>query len=364
MCVLLLYLQTIVVIEGGLVMITRRKALIVVSGSKAEASMPALTNHEAIIKVKHQSEIPETFRRNKTPICTLDTLENQFCSYVGQIVLLNTNIYLTSLEQPTLTQEFTRFCYKCQIEPGEFVVPNVANNSSDGCPFCCITKHSGLSTAEYNKTCKLVDMIIYESEHFVVVPGLGPLAPGYLMIMSKDHYLSLAQVPAEWYDEHHEIEEDFEFILGNMYHLPVTFAEHGTAPGGAVGLKSLVHEHVHIMIDNVLSSYYKEMLCMHPVETMKDLAPIAYFSHKSGASGQLWATTDPQVYLQRQIHRQIYAEKHNLATDQFNWRKTEFADRTKTNVWQLFRYLSDTAPLTDRIIERTSSFVSVAGDRF
>lgn len=74
-------------------------------------------------------------------------------------------------------------------------------------------------------------------------------------------------------------------------------------------------------------------------------------------------TDDPEVYLQRQVHRQIYAERNNFVGDQFNWRKTSSDERTEKNVREIFRFLS-TAPLPQNIRNRTKSFVEASFDRF
>ena len=344
-------------------MITRCKALLVVAGDFRNELMPIIRNHEALVEISDGSEIAKIWRRNKTPIVNADNFFNICCSYDGRLLIFDTDEYIKDKSQPAVTEAITKFCYSYQIEPGEFKIKNVANNSSEGCLFCGITTHPGQSTVAYNMGCKFVDMIIYESPNFVVVPGLGPLAPGYLMIMTKDHYLSLAQIPKELFDEYYQIEKDIESILTAMYGKGVAFYEHGTGPGGAVGLKSIVHMHIHVMLDNQLKDEYKEMFCMHPIADIKDVEPISYFSYKWGSDGEFLVTDDPEVYLQRQVHRQIYAEEHNLAKDQFNWRKTEFAEMTHTNVWQLYKYLS-TAELDARVKARTYAFVEAGKLRF
>lgn len=343
-------------------MITRKKALIIIRGTKQRKDqiIPILRNHEGLVEIHSQEEVENVFKKNKTPIVDEEEFTTAFGSYEGYLLSFNVDM-LADVSQPTITESITRYCYNRQIEPGEFKVKNVANNSADGCIFCNITKHSG-TTCEYNQTAKDVNMIIYESPNFVVIPGLGPLAPGYLMIMTKEHYLSLAQIPDSLMKEYLEVEEDVQKILTAMYGKPVFFYEHGTAAAGATGLKSIVHMHVHVMIDNELKPFYREMLSMRRITTVKDAGEKAYFYYKDPLTGEEWLVDDPEVYIQRQIHRQIYAEEHNLAKDQFNWRKTEFADQTSTNVWQLYDYLKS---CTDsRIRVRTRSFVDAATARF
>ena len=39
--------------------------------------------------------------------------------------------------------------------------------------------------------------ILATTHKFVIMPMVGPLVPGYLLIVPKDHYLSISQLPKE-----------------------------------------------------------------------------------------------------------------------------------------------------------------------
>ncbi len=345
-------------------MITRRKGVIIIAGKKKEEVLPILRNHEALVQIKKRDEIQIIWNNNKTPIVDeCDILKVCGNGYAGNIFVFDTDEQgITDIEQKDITEKITKFCYSVKIEPGEYKVKNIANNSEEGCIFCEITKHPGKTTYTHNLECEFVDMIIYESKNFVVVPGLGPLAPAYLMIMTKEHYLSLAQVPQSLMEEYRAVEKHIEEILLQMYNKDVCFFEHGTGPHGAVGLKSIVHMHVHVMIDNVLTPEYLNMFSMKEISNIAESKDNSYFWYKCGTKGEEWIVDDPEVYIQRQVHRQIYAEEHNFAKDQFNWRKTAFEDLTETNVWQLYKFLEQVQnPI---IRERTLNFVEAARVRF
>ena len=344
-------------------MITKRKAIIIISGSLQREVLPILRNHEALVQINESSQIKSVWSKNKTPIVADKEFLKVCNGYEGNIYNFDTDQQeITNIVQEEITDKITKFCYGVQIEPGEFKVKNTANNSADGCIFCDIIRHPGNTTYTHNLSCKFVDMIIYESQNFVVIPGLGPLAPGYLMIMTKDHYLSFAQVPQYLREEYKEVEKDIEELLLKMYNKKVAFYEHGTGPNGAVGLKSLVHMHIHVMIDNELKGKYREMLSMHEISDITLAKDISYFSYKLGTDGKEWICDDPEVYIQRQFHRQVFAEENNFAKDQFNWRKTPFEDLTKRNVWQLYKFLEKNN--NNRLKARTNEFVKAAKVRF
>ncbi len=348
-------------------MITRKHALIGISGTNQDTLTRVLDivwNMEGISQIQTTSEIQTVWGFNKTPVINAKDFMKICADYNGNILIFNVETKITSLETKKVVEAFTKFCYDNLIEPGEFKVPNTANNSSEGCFLCEIAKHPEMTTFEHNMECKFVDMVVYETDNFVVIPGLGPLDPGYLMIMPKEHYLSSAQVPEEQMQEYHEVEEDVYWMLKKTYGEDTFFYEHGTAPGGAVGLKSIVHAHVHCMIANPIDDYYKNMYRMRPVKAVKDLGQVNYFAYKDGPNGEIWACDDLRVYIQRQVHRQIRAEAKGLPPGDFNWRTTAFANRTKQTIWQMFMFLRDSYYLPERIKNRTQQFVDAARERF
>ncbi len=61
---------------------------------------------------------------------------------------------------------------------------------------------------------RLNSRVIYEDEHFVVMPPLGEFIEGGLLLLSRAHILSFAHLPAEHFAR-------FERLVSG--HLPVAF---------------------------------------------------------------------------------------------------------------------------------------------
>src|SRR5690242_1505151 len=59
-----------------------------------------------------------------------------------------------------------------------------ATHSVPSCVFCDAQDAHGSSRLENSE--------LLNSEHFVLMPALGPLVPGHVLIVSRDHALSLA----------------------------------------------------------------------------------------------------------------------------------------------------------------------------
>jgi ATP adenylyltransferase len=86
---------------------------------------------------------------------------------------------------------------------------------------------------------------LYETPRFVVLPSLGPLMPGHIMIVSKEHYLSLASMGQDAVNEYDELAaylRNGPFLQGSN----ALEAEHGSTLEDKAGA-CVVHAHVHLM---------------------------------------------------------------------------------------------------------------------
>jgi diadenosine tetraphosphate (Ap4A) HIT family hydrolase len=86
---------------------------------------------------------------------------------------------------------------------------------------------------------------LFESERFVVVPSLGPLVPGHVMIVSKEHRESLASMGPAALKEYNDLAMKVRSgpLLDSGEALE---AEHGSTPGDKAGA-CVVHTHVHVI---------------------------------------------------------------------------------------------------------------------
>ena len=78
------------------------------------------------------------------------------------------------------------------------------------------------------------------------MPMVGPLVPGYLLIVPKDHYLSIAQLPKEQVKELKIIKEELKKVFQQYYGKSV-FYEHGALSCSAKGGCCSDHAHLHIV---------------------------------------------------------------------------------------------------------------------
>lgn len=92
----------------------------------------------------------------------------------------------------------------------------------------------------------LGNRIIFESDNFVVVPSLGQIVEGYLLIISKKHYTSIGEIPPGLHDELDTVCQKVRKILFDSYGMPLFF-EHGPSCKRQKGGSCIDHAHLHVV---------------------------------------------------------------------------------------------------------------------
>jgi ATP adenylyltransferase len=109
------------------------------------------------------------------------------------------------------------------------------------CPLC-----QGIETGAISfRDERIPGAVLYRSEHLIVMPTLGPLAEGHVMICPADHYPAIAAMPAGWYSELERAQAWVEDRFGQHYPEPVTYFEHGMAAVAGRGGCCIDHAHLH-----------------------------------------------------------------------------------------------------------------------
>lgn len=118
---------------------------------------------------------------------------------------------------------------------GKFFKKKTLSNNMD---FCCRLGD------EYN----LKKNVLYESEHFFVVPTIGQMGiEGYLLLCSKKHYLGMGNIPKEYLIELEDILRKTKEIISKIYDSKVLVFEHGPKSDCHNGGGCLDHGHLHIV---------------------------------------------------------------------------------------------------------------------
>ena len=110
------------------------------------------------------------------------------------------------------------------------------------CVFCNIDKSRPENT------------IIEESDNFIVLPAIGALVDGYLMIVSKKHINSMSLLKENEKIEYEFLIEKYRNKFKNIYNkFPIIF-EHGSPINDSdMKASSVIHAHTHIVNHNFIN---------------------------------------------------------------------------------------------------------------
>ncbi len=89
--------------------------------------------------------------------------------------------------------------------------------------------------------------VLFESPNFVIVPSLGQIVEGYLLIITKEHYPSMGHLPPQLYAELLWTIERTCDILRTQYGCSCVQFEHGPVNSRQRGPCCIDHAHLHLV---------------------------------------------------------------------------------------------------------------------
>ena len=108
------------------------------------------------------------------------------------------------------------------------------------CAFCAVG-----GAAKFRGT-HIWDTVLAETKNFIVVPSKGALIEGWILVVPRQHFLSLGALPLEMKEELRGLVKDMSSMLSQRY-CPPTFFEHGPSkPTTAFGC-GVDHAHLHLV---------------------------------------------------------------------------------------------------------------------
>lgn len=167
---------------------------------------------------------------------------------------------------------------------------------------CCFCKefHNAYSSAFYyllGKKMGFPSRILAESTNWYAIPTLGSLTAGYVLLVCKHHYLSLATMDRDLIFEMLQLKENIEKIIYSKLNLRCVTFEHGSTTEG-IGANSVDHVHIHIvpLQENVWDDISKQNSIVNFHEMVDYLSVI-----------NMWESDLPDSYLLFQdLNKKIY----------------------------------------------------------
>ena len=114
------------------------------------------------------------------------------------------------------------------------------------CPFCAELDNDGLSIFASMMGSRLASRIVYEDEDFVVMPPLGEFMEGGLLVLTRQHVLSLAHLRPEAYARLERLLVAIREAVRSRWGVAPLVFEHGPAPEWSKGVCCVDHAHLNI----------------------------------------------------------------------------------------------------------------------
>jgi diadenosine tetraphosphate (Ap4A) HIT family hydrolase len=185
---------------------------------------------------------------------------------------------------------------------------------------------------------ELESRIVRQTAHFAVVPTIGQLLEGHLLILPKAHYLSFGHVPQDLVEEYLSLKQQVWSAVLAEYSVPPIMFEHGEAAEKRRAGGSVDHAHMHMVPTSAdLLSIIRSDFVGRPIGSVTDLhcqaacgIPYLYYEDASGQSYVFDVSVElPSQYLRRLLAKQLGV------SDRWNWRVFPEVERLRATVVRL-----------------------------
>jgi diadenosine tetraphosphate (Ap4A) HIT family hydrolase len=137
-----------------------------------------------------------------------------------------------------------------QITPIHQSDINSSGEAYDACSFCEeVVGAESISlplVREFFATFGKNTRVLLETEKFFVVPSLGALLPGHILVLPKSHYYSIGEIPDSDLSEFECLVQNIRLALSNVYGFCSAF-EHGCVEGAGKAGACIDHAHLHLL---------------------------------------------------------------------------------------------------------------------
>ena len=171
---------------------------------------------------------------------------------------------------------------------------------------------------------KIENTIIYETENFRVIPSVGALVDGYILIVAKAHINSLSELNQAQKKEYEELVNKLSIIFKEIYGKRPVLFEHGTPNlKNSMSANSIIHAHSHIV--NFEFKNEKEIINKYnfvPIESFDDVVNENYIYYQNNNRGKFVSYQFDSV---SQLMRILVANEIDKK-DEYNWREHDFKE--------------------------------------
>jgi diadenosine tetraphosphate (Ap4A) HIT family hydrolase len=142
------------------------------------------------------------------------------------------------------------------------------------CPFCTEFEQDGLSIFATMLGERLRSRVVYEDDHFVVMPPLGQFLEGGLLLLTREHVLSFANLPPAQFGHLERLLCAISKALLQRWGVAPVVFEHGPAPQWGKGVCCVDHAHLNIFPARVRLHPHLSARMHLPLGSVADLAKL------------------------------------------------------------------------------------------
>lgn len=178
---------------------------------------------------------------------------------------------------------------------------------------------------------EIENRIILETDNFVVLPTIGAFVKGYLLIVTKKHYTSMAQISKEELNELNCVIKTCKNLISDKLDKKSILFEHGSIPACRASGACVDHAHLHIVpsninIDNNLKKYDVNICKIENLKYLTEkFANYPYLYYQNIYNEEYLVKSD---CVPSQFFRQVLCSAFDML-EHWDWRKNYEVDNIK-----------------------------------
>jgi ATP adenylyltransferase len=168
--------------------------------------------------------------------------------------------------------------------------------------------------------------VALESDQFAVVPSLGPLATGHVLLCPKAHIRSFAHLDPSFDAEYRAFRREVVFKVKTTFANPVHCFEHGSSRTGHHIPCTVEHAHLHLVPAAVeVASLISQVALWEEIgndaKELRERAGEDEYLYYQFPSGRTLLARAPVGGFESQLLRKTFAEALGRPSE-WNWRET------------------------------------------
>ena len=181
--------------------------------------------------------------------------------------------------------------------------------------------------------------VLIESDALAVIPSIGPLVTGHVLLCPKMHFKSFAQIPSTLEAEFDGIKKRVSSLLRQTYGHRVHLFEHGSARNAQQPLCTVEHAHIHFVPTDVeiwpdIEHEFEWQPVHKGITALTEIVGEMEYLWYESPKGLSVVATGIEGTFESQYLRKIFARAVGLG-DAWNWRefpRSEIINETYANI--------------------------------